>query len=109
MSIRNIDTQIMIQRQVDFSRDTSTTQRHPEVTQEHLAAQSKIESAQEQSRVLATTETENEEIRTDVDAEGQGAEGGGPGSRREEEMTKEQEKELLVAPAAHEQLIDIMW
>jgi len=99
----------MVNRQLDFSRETSNIQRHPEVTQEHIAAQTKVESAQEQSRVLATTETENEEIRTDVDAEGQGAEGGGSGSRKEDEMTEEQKKELLVAPAAHEQLIDIMW
>jgi len=109
MSIRNIDTQIMITRQMDFSKDTSNIQRHPETTQEHIAAQTKVESAQEQSRVHSTTETENEEIRTDVDAEGQGAEGGGSGSQKEEEMTEEQKKELLVAPAAHEQLIDIMW
>jgi len=108
MSIRNIDTQIMVNRQLDFSRETSNMQRHPEVTQEHIAAQTKVESAQEQSRVLATTETENEEIRTDVDGEGSGAAGGGGSGNREDEMTEEQKKELLVAPALHDQLIDIM-
>jgi len=107
MSIRNIDTQMMITRQVDFSRDTSNIQRHPEVAQEHLAAQSKVESAQEQSRVHETTETENEEIRTDVDGEGSGAAGGGGSGREEDEMTEEQKKELLVAPALYDQIIDI--
>ena len=108
MSIRGIDTQIMITRQADFAKDTSNIQRHPEVTQEHLAAQTKVESAQEQSRVAATLEAENEEIRTDVDEDGSGASGGGGSKREEEEMTEEQKRELLVAPAEFDQIIDIM-
>ena len=106
MSIRGIDTQIMITRTADFARETSSTQRHPETTQEHLAAQTKVESAQDQSRVAATNESEMENIRTDEDGSGSGASGGGSGSE-EEEMTEEQKKELLVAPGDHDQLIDI--
>jgi len=108
MSIRGIDTQIMTMRATDVVRETSSAQRQPETAQEHLAAQTKVESAQDQSKVAATTETENENIRTDVDGEGSGAAGGEGSSREEEEMTEEQKAELLVAPAAHDQIIDIM-
>ena len=108
MSIRGIDTQIMITRTADFARETSTTQRQPESNLEHLATQTKVESAHDQSRVASTTESEMDNIRTDVDGSGSGAAGGGSG-QEEEEMTEEQKRELLVAPAQHEQLIDIMW
>ena len=106
MSIRGIDTQIMITRTADFARETSSVQKQPEVTQNYLAVQTKIESAQEQSRVKATNESEMENIRTDKDGEGSGA-AGGEGSRQEQEMTEEQQRELLVAPAPYDQLIDI--
>ena len=108
MSIRGIDTQIMTMRATDVLREASSTQRQPEVNQEHLANQTKVESTQDQSRVAATTEAENETIRTDVDEDGSGA-SGGEGQKRddEEELTEEQEKELLVAPAAIDQIIDI--
>ena len=109
MSIRGIDTQIMITRTADFARETSSTQRQPETTQEHLAAQTKVESSHDQSRVAATTESDMENIRTDVDGEGSGAAGGEGSQQEEEEMTEDQKKELLVAPAPHDQLIDIMW
>jgi len=107
MSIKGIDTQIMVQRTTDFARETSNIQKQPELNQEQLAAQQKQDSTQDQSRVAATIETENEEIRTDVDEEGSGASGGGSGKKEEEEMTEEQKRELLVAPADHDQLIDI--
>jgi hypothetical protein len=107
MSIRGIDTQIMITRTADFARETSSIQKQPEVTQEHLAVQTKIESAQDQSRVTATNESEMENIRTDKDGEGSGAAGGGGSQQDEEEMTEEQKRELLVAPAPYDQLIDI--
>ena len=106
MSIRGIDTQIMITRTTDFVRETSNTQKHPELSQEHLANQGKTDSVHDQSRVIATTEAENENIRTDVDGSGSGAAGGEGSGQEEEEMTEEQRKELLVAPADHDQLID---
>ena len=107
MSIRGIDTQIMITRTADFVRETSSVQKQPEVTQDYLAVQTKIESAQEQSRVAATNESEMENIRTDKDGEGSGAEGNNDSRQEEQEMTEEQQKELLVAPAPYDQLIDI--
>ena len=107
MSIRSIDTQIMITRATDLIRETSSAQRHPETSQEYLAVQAKADSMQDQSRVIATRESEMENIRTDVDGEGSGAAGGEGSQRGEDEMTEEQKAELLVAPADHEQLIDI--
>jgi len=109
MSIRGIDTQIMITRTADFARETSSTQRQPETNLEHLASQTKVESAHDQSKVAATTESDMDNIRTDVDGEGSGAAGGGGSGKEEEEMTEEQKREFLVAPPDHDQLIDIMW
>jgi len=99
----------MITRTADFARETSATQKQPETTQIQTAAMVKSEGALDQTRVNATTESDMEHIRTDVDAEGSGAEGEGGSKKEEHEMTEEQQRELLVAPAPHEQLIDIMW
>lgn len=109
MSIRGIDTQIMITRAADVVKDTSILQKHPQITQENLAERGKLESNQDQARVLAAEHAEMEGIRTDVEGGGSGAAGGGgPGGEEEEEQEQEQQKELLVAPADHEQIIDIM-
>jgi len=105
MSIRGIDTQIMITRATDLIRETSSAQRHPETSQEYMAAQAKAESTHDQSRVSATVEAEMENIRTDVDGRGSGA-AGGEGSQEEHEMTEEQQKELLVPPSDETHLID---
>jgi len=107
MSIRGIDTQIMITRTADFARETSSVQKQPEITQDYLAVQTKIESAQDQSRVAATNESEMENIKPDEDGEGSGTAGGEGSKKEEEEMTEEQQRELLVAPAPYDQLIDI--
>jgi len=106
MSIRGIDTQIMITRATDFVRETSSIQRHPETTQEHLAAQQKIDSTIDQSRVAELTESEMENIRTDVDGEGSGAAGGEGSERDEEEVPDEENPELMVAPSNITHLID---
>ena len=106
MSIRGIDTQIMITRATELIRETSSAQRHPETSQEYLAVQQKAENTQDQGRVQATTEAEMDNIRTDVDGEGSGA-AGGEGSRREEENRGIPEEDLLVAPPERDQLIDI--
>jgi hypothetical protein len=82
-------------------------QRHPETTQEHLAFQSKLESAHDQARVAALTESEMENIRTDVDGGGSGAAGGEGSERNEEEQTEEEKKLLLVPPGDEKHLIDI--
>ncbi|MDR2600634.1 MAG: hypothetical protein LBC73_10230 [Oscillospiraceae bacterium] len=108
MSIRTIDTQIMITRATDVMKETGSYLRQGETSQEQLAARQILDSAQDQSRVLSTTETEMEDIRDDIDGSGTGtAGGGGSPKEEEEEMTEDQKLELLVPPAEHDYLIDI--
>ena len=106
MSIRGIDTQIMVNRSSELSKDASAMQKRPELHQEALASQQKIAAAQSQARVSATSESEMENIRTDVDGGGSGAAGGeGGGSESEEEKNGEIPKGMLVPPSNN--LIDI--
>jgi len=107
MSIRGIDTQIMITRATDLIREASSTLRHPETSQEHLATQTKADSALDQSRVTATTESEMDNIRTDVDGSGSGAAGGEGSEQDEEELPEELNPDLMVPPDDKIQLIDI--
>jgi len=108
MSIKGIDTQIMINRLPDNVREASAIQKRPETIQDVLAQRELINDAQEQSRVAKTSETEMERIRSDVD-EGGGAayEGGegGPGSD-DEEYIEELDPDMIVPPGNH--MIDII-
>ena len=106
MSIRGIDTQLMITRATDVIRETSSIQRHPETTQEHLAAQTKTDSTHDQSRVSATVEAEMETIRDDVDGSGSGAAGGEGAEQNEEEVPDEENPDLMVAPDDTKHIID---
>ena len=108
MSIRSIDTQIMITRTADMAREAGSVQKQPEVAQSHIATQTKTESAQNQSRVASTNESEMENVRTDVDGEGSGAAGGEGSAREGENPEEEVPLGLRVAPAQHDQLIDIV-
>lgn len=87
MSIRGIDTQIMISRLLDNVKDTSAVQKRPEVAQDTLAAQAKVSATQEQSKVAKTMESDMERIRADVDGgSGAGYEGdGGHGKDKEKD------------------------
>ena len=105
MSIRGIDTQIMISRLTDNIRDTSAMQKRPEVAQDTLAAQGRISNAQDQTRVAKTLETEMEQIRSDVD-EGGGAGYGGSGEGSGKEQEEETDPDMLVPPGNNK--IDIM-
>jgi len=67
MSIKGIDTQIMITRSADFARDASAMQKKPEVTQDFLAVKQKMADAHNQSRVRGTEQKEMEEIKADVE------------------------------------------
>ena len=107
MSIKGIDTQIMINRSADFSRDTSALNRRPEMAQTNLAEQQKINDAEQQNRVAKTLESEMDRIRPDED----GGRGGAHGGRREgEEAGGEDEdgsgKPFLYVPPSHH-IVDI--
>jgi len=105
MSIKGIDTQIMITRSPDFARDASTMQKRPEIMQEFLAAQQKINDAQDHFKVAKTTESDMEKIRTDVD----GGSGGAHGDEGQESGDGDKEDEsgagMLVPPGNN--VIDI--
>jgi len=105
MSIKGIDTQMMITRLADNVRETSAMQKKPEVTQEFLAVQGQINDAQDQGRVLRTSESEMEQIRTDVDEESGG--GGGGESAADHKAREEDEfaPGMLVPPGNN--IIDI--
>ena len=70
MSLKGIDAQMMITRSPDFARDASAMLKKPELTQEHLATQQKINDAHDQTKVVKTAESEMDKIRTDVDGGG---------------------------------------
>ena len=107
MSIKGIDTQIMINRSADLARDASAMMKRPELQQEALAFQQKIASAQAQSRVSQTQETEMENIKTDKDGGSGGAHGGGgEGSESDGgEQNEQPAKNMLVPPG--DNVIDI--
>ena len=106
MSIKGIDTQIMISRLPDNARDTSALLKRPEVFQDTLAAQTKVNDAQEQSKVIKTTESEMEEIRADVEGGSGGAAGSGGGAgHNEDEQNDELEPGTYVPAEKH--FIDI--
>jgi len=79
MSIKGIDTQIMINRLPDYAKDASALYKRTEVFQDHIAKQVKINDAQEQTRVAKTEESALEELHP-----GDG-DGGGSGGGYEEE------------------------
>ena len=85
MSIKGIDTQIMITRSNDYSKDASAMQKRPEVAQDNLAERQKVNTAQDQKRVAKTLESEMDRVRYDAEGGGGGAYGGGEGGEPEEE------------------------
>ena len=86
MSIKSIDSQIMIARTADFSRDASAIQKRPEMAQDFQAFREKINDAQNQSRVAKTLDTQRPELHPDEGGSG-GAEyfaGSGQASEQDE-------------------------
>ena len=107
MSIKSIDAQMMIARLPDNVNQASSLVKRPEIVQEFLAHQGKINDVHDQSRVAKTLESEMEQIRTDVDEDSQGGYGGGGdnGSRSGRGGNEEVDQDMLVPPVNH--VIDI--
>ena len=105
MSIKGIDTQIMIARTADFAKDASATQKKPEIAQEYLAVREKINDAQDQTRVAKTLESEMPELRTDEEG-GSGAGYGDDGSESGENRKRSGADADLLVPA-DKHVIDI--
>ena len=79
MSIKGIETQIMINRLPDYAKDASALYKRTEVFQDHIAKQVKINDAQEQTKVVKMKESALEALHPGDE------EGGGSGSGFEEE------------------------
>ena len=108
MSIRGIDTQIMITRLPDFSKDASVVQQRPETNQQILAEQQKINAAQEQTQVKALEESEREEVRTEEDgSRGNEYDGSGGHKPDEEEDPDDFMKPGMYVPPSNN-ILDIM-
>ena len=106
MSIKSIDTQIMITRTPDYAREASAAHKKPEMTQEYLAAQTKIHDAIAQGRVAGSEQSEMENIRTDVDGSSGGEyEGDSKGKHREGKDDNEIPQDMRVPPGNN--IIDI--
>ena len=106
MSIRGIDTQIMITRTPDVSRDASIVQQRPETNQAILAEQQKILVSQERTRVKETEETEMDNVRTDEDGSGDNEYEGSESKHPEEEEKDEFGRPGLYVPASNN-ILDI--
>ena len=106
MSIKGIDTQIMITRTPDVARDASFVQQRPEVNQQILAESQKVQVAEDQKRVKETEEAEMEGIRPDEDGGGGSQYEGSGGNNPEEEERDEFGRPGMYVPASNN-ILDI--
>ena len=104
--VNGIDTQMMITRLPDNVNQASSLLKRPEIAQEFLATQSKVNDAIDQERVAGTQESEMEHIRTDVDGESQSGANEDDNRKSGKESKNEQVRDLLVPPGNNK--IDIM-
>ena len=106
MSIKGIDSQIMIARSTDFARDTSALQKKPEITQDYLAVRERIQDAQDQSRVAKTLDSQKPELHPDEGDGGGAGYGAGSGAGSGKRGAKgENDEDMLVPPGNN--VIDI--
>ena len=98
MSIRGIDSQIMITRTPEAARDASLIQQRPEVNQQILAERQKVQIAQEQTRVKELEEKDMDGIRTDEDGGGGSGYDSHGGKHPEEEERDEKGRPGMLVP-----------
>ena len=107
MSIKAIDSQIMVARTADFSRDTSALQKKPEIAQDYLAFREKINDAQDQTRVAKSLDSRKQELRTGDEGGGSaGYDGGGGSGSGEGDKDDEPAPNMFVPPG--NSIIDII-
>ena len=104
MSVKSIDTQIMVARTTDFARDASAMQKRNEAVQDYLAFREKINDAQNQSRIAKTPESKLSKL--DDDKNGSGANSGGSGSGTGKGKESEDSDEDMFVPSG-DSIIDI--
>ena len=103
MSIRGIDSQMMINRSPEMAKDTSQQIKRPEITQDYQAIHTRLNEAVEQKRVQNTSESEMELIRADKDGGNKGGRGGqrgGPDPDKDD-PDKNPGPGFIVAPGNH--------
>ena len=94
--IKGIDTQIMVARTTDVSRDASQMAKFGDVAQDNKALKAQMDAAREQQQVQKEEETDQADLRPDEDGSA-GAEyqaGGGKGNRGGNDF--QEEEDLLV-------------
>ena len=103
MSIKGIDSQIMITRSPDILRDASFVQQRPEINQQILAEQQRTQASQDQNRVKTLEEAEMEGIRTEEDGGGRNEYDGRGGHRPsdEDELVDETGRPGMYVPAGN--------
>ena len=104
MSIKSIDSQIMVARTADFARDSSALQKRPEIAQDTLADREIINDAENQSRVAGTADAEQVEMMPDGDGSSGAAYGDGFAEDSEEQSNPD--TDFLVPPSNN--IIDII-
>ena len=104
MSIKTIDSQIMIARTADFAKDASATQKRPEIAQDYQARKEKINDALDQTRVVKSDDSQKSEFHPDEGGGGGFGYGGGPDSD-DGENSGESDANFLVPPG--DSMIDI--
>ena len=109
MSIRGIESQLMVTRSTDQLRDVGAMAKRPELTQDQLAELQKAMSAHQQKKVAETAESEMQKIKTDEDGSngGGGASGGGRGDADSEQEGAEAHVNRAMLVPASDNVIDI--
>ena len=105
MSIKGIETQIMINRLPDYAKDASALYKRTEVFQDHIAKQAKANDAKEQTKVVKTNESGLEALHPEDDDSGGNAAGGFE-EETEQGYNKDSDIDNLMVPG-EEHVIDI--
>lgn len=71
MSIRGVDTQLMVNRTLDLAKDVSAMQRREQVAQDQFAQQLQAMTAEKSSQVQDVQETEGGKIQNEEKEKGQ--------------------------------------
>ncbi|MDR1117320.1 MAG: hypothetical protein LBL09_03625 [Oscillospiraceae bacterium] len=72
MSIKGIDSQMMIARATDFVKESSNQLKKNELMQDYLAVQAKLESEHESNMVTRKTHLEQADMKLNKDGKGGG-------------------------------------
>ncbi|MDL2288424.1 hypothetical protein LJC32_03475 [Oscillospiraceae bacterium OttesenSCG-928-F05] len=83
MSLRRIDTQIMINRTLDASSEQSYLQKHGEVAQTQFAAHFKAQTERDMNRPQAAKESSEAKMRANEDGRGNAGYGGGKKKKKD--------------------------